>query len=52
MRIKIKARGVWSAIDPGGVEFQLYRMALDVVCSAVLTKMVTTLATKDSAMEA
>jgi hypothetical protein len=52
MRIKIKARGVWSVIDPGGVEFQLNRMALDAVCCAVSTEMVTTLTTKDSAMEA
>jgi hypothetical protein len=35
MRIKMEARGLWAAIDPGSVEFQVDRMALDVICSAV-----------------
>jgi hypothetical protein len=52
LRIKLKACGLLSAIDPGSVKFQLDRMALDAVCSAVPAEMVTTLATKDSTMEA
>jgi hypothetical protein len=52
MRIKMEARGLWAAIDPGSVEFQVDRMALDVICSAVPPEMITALAMKDSAQEA
>jgi hypothetical protein len=52
MKIKLRARGLWSAFESSDIEFQLDRMALDVICSAVPAEMVTTLATKDTIMEA
>jgi hypothetical protein len=51
MRIKLEARMLWGTVDPSDGEFQVDRMALDVICSTVPTEMITTLATKDSAME-
>jgi hypothetical protein len=52
MKIKLEARGLWGAVDPGDAEFQVDRMALDAICSTVPLEMVTTLMTKDMAMEA
>jgi hypothetical protein len=52
MKIKLKARGLWNVIEPSDDEFQLDQMALNTICSAVPTEMVTTLATKDTAVEA
>jgi hypothetical protein len=52
MKIKLEARGLWSAIETGDVEFQLDRMALDTICIVMPVEMVTTLTTKDMAMEA
>jgi transposase InsO family protein len=52
MRIKLEARGLWGAVDPGGADFQVDRMALDAICSAVPPEMITALATKESASEA
>jgi hypothetical protein len=52
MKIKLEARGLWGAVDPGDAEFQVERMALDAICSTVPLEMVTTLVTKDMAMEA
>jgi hypothetical protein len=49
MRIKMEAWGLWAAVDPDSVEFQVDRMALDAICSAVPPEMITMLATKDSA---
>jgi hypothetical protein len=40
------------AVDPGSAEFQVGRMALDAICSAVPTEMITALATNDSSQEA
>jgi hypothetical protein len=48
MKIKLEARGLWSAIEPGDGEFQVDRMALDAICSVVPPEMITVLATKDS----
>jgi hypothetical protein len=43
MKIKLEARGLWGAVDPGDAEFQVDRMALDAICSTVPLEMVTTL---------
>jgi hypothetical protein len=52
MKVQLEARGLWSAVDPGNAEFQVDRMTLDAICSAVPPEMVTSLAMKDMAMEA
>jgi hypothetical protein len=52
MKIKLEARLLWAAVDPGDVDFQVDRMALDVICSAVPHELISTLATKPSAREA
>jgi transposase InsO family protein len=52
MKIKMEARLLWAAVDPGDVDFQVDRMALDAICSAVPPEMISTLATKPSAREA
>lgn len=54
MKIKLQARCLWGAIDPGGADIPVHedRMALDAICSAVPDEMVPTLAVKESAKEA
>jgi hypothetical protein len=52
MRIKLEARGLWGAVDPGGADFQVDRMALDAICSVVPPEMITALATKETTSEA
>ncbi|CAO1942133.1 unnamed protein product [Urochloa humidicola] len=52
MKIKMEARDLWEAIEPGGVPLRVDRMALDAITSAVPTEMVASLAAKDSALEA
>jgi hypothetical protein len=52
MWIKQEARGLWGAVDPGGADFQVDRMALDAICSVVPSEMITALATKETASEA
>jgi hypothetical protein len=52
MKLKMQARSLWSAIEPGGVSMQEDRMALDAITSAVPTEMVASLAAKNSALEA
>ncbi|WVZ50904.1 hypothetical protein U9M48_002110 [Paspalum notatum var. saurae] len=52
MNIKLKARCLWNAIDPGDVELHVNRMALDAICSAVPPEMISSLATKPSAKDA
>jgi hypothetical protein len=52
MKIKLEARLLWAAVDPGDVDFQVDRMALDTICSAVPPEMISTLTTKPSAKEA
>jgi hypothetical protein len=52
MKIKLEARGLWAAVDPGNAKFQLDWMALDAICSAVPPEMIAVLATKDTAKEA
>jgi hypothetical protein len=52
MRIKLEARGLWGAVDPGGAGFHTDRLALDAIYSVVPLEMIITLTTKDSASEA
>jgi hypothetical protein len=52
MRIKLEARGLWGAVDPGGAGFHTDRLALDAIYSVVSLEMIITLTTKDSASEA
>jgi hypothetical protein len=49
---KLEVRGLWAAVDPSDAEFQVDRMALDVICCAMPPEMVTTLATRDTALKA
>ncbi|WVZ61907.1 hypothetical protein U9M48_011715 [Paspalum notatum var. saurae] len=46
MKVKLKARALWAAVDPGGVE------PLDVLASAVPAEMVATVANKETARAA
>jgi hypothetical protein len=52
MRIKMEVRGLWEAVETGDADFQVDRMALDAICSAVPAEMITSLATKELALEA
>jgi hypothetical protein len=52
MRIKLEARELWAAVDPGSAKFQVDWMALDAICSAVSAEMINALAMKDFAQEA
>jgi hypothetical protein len=52
MKVKMQARNLWEAIEPGGVSFQEDRMALDAITSAVPPEMVAVLAAKETALEA
>ncbi|CAO2045564.1 unnamed protein product [Urochloa humidicola] len=52
MKIKMKARNLWNAIEPGGVGLQEDCLALDAITSAVPSDMVASLAVKDTALEA
>jgi hypothetical protein len=52
MRVKLKARGLWVAVDKGGVDPQEDMMALDVLVLAVPPEVVATVADKSSAKEA
>jgi hypothetical protein len=52
MKIKLQARNLWEAIEPGDVTLQEDRMTLDVITSAVPQEMLTSLAVKAIAIEA
>jgi hypothetical protein len=52
MKIKLEARSLWTAIDPGDVERHVDRTALDAICSAVPPEMISAVATKPSAKAA
>jgi hypothetical protein len=52
MKIMFEACWMWIIVDLEDIEFQVDRMALDAICSVVSPEMVTTLATKDTTMEA
>ncbi|CAO2038680.1 unnamed protein product [Urochloa humidicola] len=52
MKVKMQARNLWGAIEPGGVSLQKDRMALDAITSAVPSEMVASLAAKATALKA
>ncbi|CAO1946021.1 unnamed protein product [Urochloa humidicola] len=52
MKLKMKARHLWEAIEPGGVAPHEDCMALEAIASAVPTEMVASLLTKETALEA
>jgi hypothetical protein len=52
MKVKMQARNLWDAIEPGGVSLQEDRMALDAITSAVPSEMVASLAVKATVLEA
>jgi uncharacterized membrane protein YgcG len=52
MKVKLKARGLWMAIDGGDVDDQEDMMALDTLCSAVPPELAWTIADKAMAKEA
>jgi hypothetical protein len=52
MKIKLQARNLWEAIEPGDVTLQEDRMALDAITSAVPQEMPASLAVKATATEA
>jgi hypothetical protein len=52
MKVKLRARGLWVAVDKGGVDPQEDMMALDALVSAVPPEMVATVVDKGSTKEA
>jgi hypothetical protein len=52
MKVKLKARGLWSVVQKKGGDEMEDMMALDVLASAVPPEMVATVASKDSTKEA
>jgi hypothetical protein len=51
MKVKMQARNLWEAIEPGGVSFREDRMALDAITSVVPPEMVAALAAKETMLE-
>jgi hypothetical protein len=49
MKVKLKERALWSIIEDGGTDQQEEMMALDALCGAVSTEMVSTIAKKETA---
>jgi hypothetical protein len=52
MKIKLQARNLWEAIEPGDVTLQENQMALDAIISAVPQEMLASLAVKATAAKA
>jgi hypothetical protein len=52
MKIKLETLLLWVTVVSDDIDFQVDRMALDAICSAVTPEMISTLATKPSAKEA
>jgi hypothetical protein len=52
MKIKLQARNLWEAIEPGDVTLQEDRMVLDAITSTVPQEMLASLAVKATAAEA
>jgi hypothetical protein len=52
MKIKLQARNLWEAIEPGDVTLQEDLMALDAITSAVSQEMLASLAVKATTAEA
>jgi hypothetical protein len=51
MKVKLKARALWSVIENSSADQQEEMMALDALCSAVPLEMVPTIAKKETAKE-
>jgi hypothetical protein len=52
MKVKLKARALWSVIEDGGADSQEEMMALDVLCGAVPPEMVPMIAKMETAKKA
>jgi hypothetical protein len=52
MKVKLKARALWSVIEDGGADQQEEMMVLDALCGAVPPEMVPTITKKETAKEA
>jgi hypothetical protein len=52
MKLKLQARDLWDVIEFGDGDYRDDHTALDAICSAVPSEMVTTLAVKETAAEA
>jgi hypothetical protein len=52
MKVKLKAKGLWLAVESGGGDHQEDMMALDVLSSAVPPEMVSAVKSKDTAKSA
>jgi hypothetical protein len=52
MKIKLEAQLLCVAVSPSGVDFQVDRVALDAIYSAVPPEMISTLTTKPTSREA
>jgi hypothetical protein len=52
MKVKLKARALWSVIENSGADQQEEMMTLDALCGAVPLKMVLMIAKKETAKEA
>jgi hypothetical protein len=52
MRLKLQARDLWDVIEYGDGDCRDDRTALDAICSAVPSEMVTVLAVKETTAEA
>jgi hypothetical protein len=51
MKVKLKARALWSIIKDNGTNQQEEMMALDALCGVIPPKMVPTIAKKNTAKE-
>jgi hypothetical protein len=52
MKVKLKARALWSVIENGGADQQEEMMVLDALCGAVPPEMVSMIAKKETVKEA
>jgi hypothetical protein len=52
MKVKLKARTLWSVIEDGGADQQEEMMALDALCGTVPSEMVLMITKKDTAKKA
>jgi hypothetical protein len=52
MKVKLKARALWSVIENGGADQQEEMMTLDALCGAVPPEMVPTIAKNETAKQA
>jgi hypothetical protein len=51
MKVKLKARALWTTIEKGGTDVQEDMMVLDALCSAVPAEMVPSIAKMETAKE-